>query len=712
MAVVTGTSVADFIHRVGDGLVFGGFNEMTGVTTGGDSITGGLGNDLIFADGGNDTVTGDDGNDTLVGGQGTDRLFGGVGADVFRIQAASDISGLAETINGGSDDDTLDFQWFGVFGAVNLTAATIISVETLLLNGNDVTLTSAQLDGFTGIFAGGFTDRLILSDGGLVDLTGAASFGIDELRGNALANQIILTGMAQGMTVNVLDGDDSVIGSDGQDRIDGGTGLDTLSGGLGNDTLLGGDDADVVTGGSGNDVIYGGAGTDSLDGGAGNDTIRFTLVGEISGLAETISGGADIDALDFQTDFANGSVDVSKAVLSGLETLLLQGTEITIKAAQLDPFTTILGTGFLERVILQSGGTFDLTGAVIAGIDEFRGSNGIDGMNFTDVATALFIDGVGGNDTIRGGQGSDVIEGGNGADVIFGNEGADTIRGEQGADNIDGGIGNDVIQFAGVSDISGLAETINGGNDVDTLDFVTLGATGRVNLTLATLSNLEILRLTDNVVTLTAAQLGAFEQIQGSGFYERIQISAAGLVDLTNANISGIDEFTGTTGADTFLFAGGTGNLVVNMGGGADSVSGGDSNDTLLGGAGNDTLIGGLGADLLVGGSGTDLLTGGLGADRFDFNDQTEVGKNAARDVITDFTHGQDVIGLRFIDADLNTVGDQAFVFIGAAAFHKVAGELRYSAGVISADTDGDGLPDFQIELTGAPVLASTDIDL
>lgn len=333
-------------------------------------------------------------------------------------------------------------------------------------------------------------------------------------------------------------------------------------------------------------------------------------------------------------------------------------------------------------------------------------------MIFADVATGLFIDGVGGNDTIRGGQGNDVIEGGNGADVIFGNEGGDTIRGEQGADNIDAGIGNDFIQVAGVSDISGLAETVNGGNDVDPLDFVSLGASGRVNLALATLSNLEILRIADNVVTLTTTQLGMFEQLQGSGFFERIQISAAGVVDLTNANVTGIDEFTGTTGADTFLFAGGTGNLLVNLGAGADSVSGGNSSDTELGGGGNDTLQGGGGTDLLVGGAGTDSLTGGIGADRFDFNDVTEVDKGVARDVITDFSHGQDVIGLRLIDANLNAPGDQPFVFIGAFGFHGVAGELRYQSGVISADMDGDGVADFQIELTGAPVVAAADFDL
>ena len=370
MAVINGTTASDFVHRAGDGWFVGGANEVTGVTTGADTIAGNVGNDTIFGDAGADSIRGDDGNDILAGGQGADQLFGGVGNDVFRILSVSDVSGLAETISGGNDADSLDFQAFNAFGAVDLSAATINSIEMLLLNGNDVTLSSAQLDGFTAVFGGGFVDRLILSDGGLVDLTGASTFGIDELRGNALANQIILTGMASGLSVNTLDGDDTVTGSDGNDRVERGLGLDSLAGGLGNDTLLGGDDADWVVGGAGNDVIHGGAAVDSLDGGAGNDVFLFSLVGDISGLAETIAGGADIDALDFQTDLASGAADVSKAVLSGLETLLLGNTVLTIKAAQLDPFTTINGTGFLERITLSGAGVFDLTGAAIFNVDE------------------------------------------------------------------------------------------------------------------------------------------------------------------------------------------------------------------------------------------------------------------------------------------------------------------------------------------------------
>ncbi|MDX2100950.1 MAG: hypothetical protein SF002_00270 [Alphaproteobacteria bacterium] len=60
-------------------------------------------------------------------------------------------------------------------------------------------------------------------------------------------------------------------------------------------------------------------------------------------------------------------------------------------------------------------------------------------------------------------------------------------------------------------------------------------------------------------------------------------------------------------------------------------------NDMLSGGFGRDTITGGDGADTLQGGQGADTLTGGTGADSF------IVG---SWDLVTDFTPGQDRIGL------------------------------------------------------------------
>ena len=174
MAVANGTIAADFIHRLGDGFSTGGLNEVMGVTAAADVINGDVGSDLIFGDAGNATINGIDGSDTLVGVQGADRLLGEVGNDVFRILQTSDISGLAETVNSGNDFETLDFPTIGATGPVGLSFATNLDVEQLLSVGNDISMTSAQLGNFLSISGTFLAERLILTDGGLVDLTGAS----------------------------------------------------------------------------------------------------------------------------------------------------------------------------------------------------------------------------------------------------------------------------------------------------------------------------------------------------------------------------------------------------------------------------------------------------------------------------------------------------------------------------------------------------------
>ena len=50
---------------------------------GNDSVTGGLGRDLIFGGTGDDTLQGGDGNDFLIGGLGADQLYGQNGFDIL-----------------------------------------------------------------------------------------------------------------------------------------------------------------------------------------------------------------------------------------------------------------------------------------------------------------------------------------------------------------------------------------------------------------------------------------------------------------------------------------------------------------------------------------------------------------------------------------------------------------------------------------------------
>ncbi len=152
---------------------------------------------------------------------------------------------------------------------------------------------------------------------------------------------------------------------------------------------------------------------------------------------------------------------------------------------------------------------------------------------------------------------------------------------------------------------------------------------------------------------------------------------------------------------------------------GNDKLFGNGGNDTLVGAAGNDILAGGAGVDTLAGGFGRDTMTGGAARDIFDFNLAAETGKTfLPRDVIKDFSHFQgDDIDLSTIDAKTGVFGNQKFTFIGQSAFTGDKGQVHFKfAGpaktIVEGDIDGNGLADFQIELTGHKLLVQGDFIL
>jgi serralysin len=176
---------------------------------------------------------------------------------------------------------------------------------------------------------------------------------------------------------------------------------------------------------------------------------------------------------------------------------------------------------------------------------------------------------------------------------------------------------------------------------------------------------------------------------------------SANVENLTNA---GAGDFTGTGNDLANTITGGAGN---------DTLDGGLGNDRLIGGSGDDQLVGGDGNDSLTGGAGADTLTGGAGADRFIFGNASDF----AGDVVGDFHHAEhDRIDVSGVDANFGVALDQAFTFIGAQAFHTVAGELRYvitGTGVaVAGDIDGDGVADFSFDVNGLNSLASGDFVL
>jgi serralysin len=245
---------------------------------------------------------------------------------------------------------------------------------------------------------------------------------------------------------------------------------------------------------------------------------------------------------------------------------------------------------------------------------------------------------------------------------VIGGDGNDQLTGTAGNNNLTGGLGNDML------DGNGGTDTMVGGAGDDTY-------------------------VTDGGDTLTEGVGAGTDTVRSS-------------VSFTLAN--NFENLT-LTGAGNIN---GAGNGVANV------IIGNDAVNTLTGGGGNDTMSGGGGNDVLNGGANTDTLTGGLGDDTFVFSSVADAGNGATRDVITDFqgagVAGGDLIDVGPIDANTGVGGNQAFTFVGTAAF-TAAGQLHYildvanSQTIVEGNVTGPTGAEFQIALQGLHNLNASD---
>jgi subtilisin family serine protease len=187
--------------------------------------------------------------------------------------------------------------------------------------------------------------------------------------------------------------------------------------------------------------------------------------------------------------------------------------------------------------------------------------------------------------------------------------------------------------------------------------------------------------------------------------------ASTGSYNLTMTAVEADRVLNGTSRHDTLNGAGGNDSL--NGFAGNDLLLGFGGNDTLSGLTGNDTLDGGAGNDLLISGAGRDVMTGGTGADVFRFTTLADSAVGTNRDLITAFSQAEgDRIDLAAIDANTRLSGNQAFAFIGDASFGRIAGQLRFAAGVLQADVNGDARADMEIAIQGVSTLLAADFVL
>lgn len=305
------------------------------------------------------TITGGVGNDLLDGGAGADRMVGGAGNDTYIVDAAADV--VVEVAGGGTDTVQTSLASYTLGGNVeNLTYTGVgnfagsgnglnnvitagVGNDTLnggggndILNGNSGNDTLNGDAGNDQLFGGLGTDTL---NGGNGDDSLDGGDGADTLNGGA-GNDTLLGGL----------GDDSLDGGTGSDLLQGGDGNDTLLGGDANDTLLGGIGDDFIDGGNGNDTVTGGAGNDMMVASNGNDIFMFSAgfgTDQIIGFDAIAGGGQDrLDISAFNITAATFAGNVTIADV-GADTLVSFAGADSIRLVGVADATTVTATDFI-----------------------------------------------------------------------------------------------------------------------------------------------------------------------------------------------------------------------------------------------------------------------------------------------------------------------------------------------------------------------------
>jgi len=346
MTTVNGTANSDFIHVTGDSRVPpGGYHEITYDPAGTFNL--------------------------INPGAGADIVYGSIISDGLVVTEVGDISGLSEVFDGGGGLDGVDLNCNGV---IDLSAATLVSVEAIGLTGNasgtcEAIVTTAQLSGFHLVVGNalgfeGFSSIISLAAPGTVSVKfdDARWVGFDRLNGSSGDDRLDITALASdGFTINGAGGNDRISfsyrpdfgsngkvfilqGGDGDDTLSGGRGTFVLDGGTGKDRVTGGGKDDTLFGGKGADVLTGSQGADILSGGSGQDQFLFKSIADSAmSKSDTIS-----DFSQAQGDLIDLSRMDADTTLIGNQAFQLGGDVFTLSAGELIQFSDGSGHSLLQ----------------------------------------------------------------------------------------------------------------------------------------------------------------------------------------------------------------------------------------------------------------------------------------------------------------------------------------------------------------------------
>ena len=333
------------------------------------------------------------------------------------------------------------------------------------------------------------------------------------------------------------------------------------------DTLVGTDVTDEIHGLAGDDFIYGGDGLDELDGGVGNDLLDGgagddILRADSNGYSQlsNISGSFGIDTLigGAGNDIAYMRFEEQHYFFSRNDTAIILTNKTDASSVTMIDRTSLNG---VELISFNKGVAFNLSdllsGIATSGNDNLYQRTSLVGSG------GFVIDGLEGNDLIKGSHFADQLSGGNDKDFLVGFSDDDTLSGGHGRDCLSGGDGND---------------SLDGGSGADLL----IGGSG------------------DDIYVVDSLRDVIIEQ---SGWDT---IKTLNLSEINLQRYRGIEaaEYTGT---------------------GSATLIGNQSNNSLVGNVGSDTLTGKFGNDTLTGAGGSDKFVFNAKLDaQFNFDQITD----------------------------------------------------------------------------------------
>jgi Ca2+-binding RTX toxin-like protein len=574
------------------------------ITPDADYIEAGLNDDTIDSLEGDDTILGLEGDDTLIGNKGNDNLQGGIGNDTYIYNIGDGI----DTIYDIDGEDTLSF-------GENISKDDLI----IKLIENDLIIGLKE----DGKNFDELTDKIIMKDWELlptriekIEFNDESFLYVQDIY-LPTENDDSLIFSDEGIHIDMLSGDDTLITGAGDDVVYGNNGNDILSTGMGNDTLIGGFGEDTLKGGLGDDVyIFAiGDGKDIIDDSyyfgynnsrseyAGIDTIKF-------------SEGIIIDNLEVQlieNNIVIGIKEEGKSFEEYADTITIKNwldKDKTIENIELSDGTKVKLQDLQQATQFDDVLIYDSSDVIV---DALEGNDTVltgDGNNT--------IYGNAGEDYIQTGSGNDILDGGLGNDNLFSSEGDDILEGGKHNDNLEGGKGNDTYIF-----------NRGDGSDIIYDNYISTWLNIQVDAGNDSLKFGEGITLTDLIAMIIGTDLviGIKENEKNfEDLTDKITIK-----DWTNNNnrIENLKFFDGsTTGFDSIIQATinddylvfGDEGVIIDALAGDDQVISGNGNDIVIGGSGNDILSTSDGDDILTGGLGNDTLYGGSGKDIYIFN--------------------------------------------------------------------------------------------